>query len=302
MIEVNKQTDMVGVQMYQTYMSSRDQSVVGDSNPCSICRAHPELKGKRIHVHGSDVGACPRKTYFSMVQGNQLKPAGLKAVFLADGHLHEAQMLEALASNRQFHIMQPKNSKELRMEVPVIEDGPDFKAFFAKPQGIPSQDVFANVRKFSIIGHCDGWIEYATNPNNIRAYIDEYPPDSNPNTVLRFQTNETEVALIECKSVTDYTWKEVKEGRIKEEWYGQMQYYMWALALKKSYLLVKHRGSSDMLQPILISFDSDWLLNRLRLLLLIYKCVNKQQPIPIPKTKNAKDGECKFCPFNNQCW
>ena len=72
------------------YQSHEDGSVIKayGSNPCSLCNGNAET-----HFHGSEVGACSRKTYYFKVYGKQDQGFN-STTFLSDGHLHEASMLK----------------------------------------------------------------------------------------------------------------------------------------------------------------------------------------------------------------
>lgn len=62
--------------------------------PCTVCRA----AGKKLnHFHGSDWGKCIRYVWFDR-KGAVPKEAhvGLNAMFLNDGHLHEALVLKSI--------------------------------------------------------------------------------------------------------------------------------------------------------------------------------------------------------------
>ena len=258
-----KFSDSLPVEMLEAYNTAELSEA-----PCQLCKEHPELNGRRIHFHGSDVGACPRQTYFKMILGHTTKEVGAKAAFLQDGHLHEAMMLRALST--KFDIYQPKNSDEMRLTVPILTEPADVEKFVDDTSAF---SLLINLRTFLIIGHIDGWV-----------------------------VDGDTFHLLECKSVKDYTWKEVKEGKIKDEWYGQVQIYMLMLNIKRAYLLVKNRTTSEMMQPIRIDFDREWVIKKLRMLIQIYKCVNKGIEVPKPETRKATESACKFCEFHSRCY
>lgn len=263
-------TDSIPVEMLLAYADAETSEA-----PCQMCKAHPEQQGKRVHFHGSDVGACPRKTYFTMTLGKQTQAVGKQAAFLQDGHLHERMMLEAIG--KKFTVVAPKNTAELREAIPMLSESEAYDTFLVEKK------VLGIYRTFLLIGHYDGLV------------VDDRIDDG-------LEPETKNVALIECKSVKEYTWKQVKAGEIKDEWYGQMQAYMWMMGISRCYLLVKNRATSEMLKPIRIDFDAAWMLKKLKLMNLIYKCVNTMKEVPKPAIKKGTDGECKFCPFNNKCY
>lgn len=94
----------IGDDFPQTIWSSHELGSIikaTNSNPCSLCRAEYERQVSlgvidacitRLHLHGSDFGACARKVFNMMKYG---KTGGISnACFLMDGHLHEASMLQ----------------------------------------------------------------------------------------------------------------------------------------------------------------------------------------------------------------
>jgi hypothetical protein len=257
-------SDSLPIEMLDAYLNAEVSEA-----PCQLCKEHPEQKGKRAHFHGSDIGACPRQTYFNMTEGKLNHETGVKAAFLQDGHLHEAMMLQALSS--KFNIIAPKNSQELREAIPMWEKEKIAEFVADKTSLIPSNGD----RTFLLIGHVDGFI-----------VID----------------GEDQPYLLECKAVKDYTWDKVKKGEISDTWYGQVQVYMFMMGIKRSYLLVKNRGTSEMLMPIRIDFNAEWITKKLRMLVQIYKCVNTNTEVPKPKDKKGTDSDCRWCQFNSKCY
>lgn len=89
------------------FTAHEDGSVIKayDTNPCSLCRSGVE----DIHFHGSELGACSRKTYYFKMYGKQ--DQGFNSLnFLSDGHLHEASMLrnieQGLPEGYEIHILE----------------------------------------------------------------------------------------------------------------------------------------------------------------------------------------------------
>lgn len=126
---------------------------------------------------------------------------------------------------------------------------------------------------FTIIGHTDGYLLKDNKP----------------------------IAVIECKSVKDYTWKKVKDGIISDVWYGQMQAYMMMSNLNVCYLLVRNRGTCELLQPILIPLDKEYLKTRMSKLKEILIAVYNGGDIEKEAEKKT-DNICKFCDYKYNCW
>ena len=282
-LQKHRFTDSLPIEMLEAYNTAEMSEA-----PCKLCKEHPELKGRRIHFHGSDVGACPRQTYFKMIQGHQTKEVGTKAAFLQDGHLHEHMMLQAISN--KFNVWMPKNEAELRLHVPILESEErttEFMSDFGKTAALQN-----GTRKFLIIGHIDGALivksserlEHKTMPGVYHLAEKDF------------------LFLLECKSVKDYTWDKVKKGEISDTWYGQMQTYMFMLETDRSYLLVKHRNTSELMLPIRVDFDSEWFNKKLRMLSQIFRMINLGQEVPKPGNRKATDSDCKFCNFKDRCY
>ena len=259
-------TDVMPALMLNAYNKKSENSA-----PCQLCAEHPEQQGRRVHFHGSDVGSCFRSSYFKMTTGQSEEIAGIKDAFLSDGHLHEHAMLARIS--RDFDIVMPKNSAEKRVAIPMSTDA-EFLRKFVDSQGELPIDSY---RKFTLVCHFDGLIAESTEPN-------------------------ANVYLLECKSVKDYTWKQVKAGEIKLEWYGQMQSYMFATHIYRCYLLVKNRTTSEMMLPIRVDFNPEWFADRLKKLSIIYQAINVQKEVPRPIGKKATDSDCRFCLFKDGCY
>src|SRR5215470_11273791 len=97
-------------------------SIVKSSNsiPCSICRKKWEDGNEELtrdHFHGSDFGACARKTFLTMKTGR--RSSFSNANFLVDGHLHEASMLNNVIAGlpNDWKLKIFANEKELQTEV-----------------------------------------------------------------------------------------------------------------------------------------------------------------------------------------
>lgn len=270
-----------------------DEYAKDDSNPCSICREHPEQRGKRMHFHGSDIGACVRQTAFKLstpkedykTQQYQVHP-----MFLKDGHTHEETILNAFKFDKNFNIFANQNALELKAYIPWFNTaipGTDAKVeiekFMLSREKDKNLGERPSVRHYAIIAHVDGLVTY-TDPDN----------DSVDGNVLEFG--------IECKSVKDETWKKIMGGEIEDKWYGQMQGYMFITGIHRWYLVVKNRISSKILPPIRFDYDVQYMTKRLTKLNQIYTFVNYAKEVPIPAGMTEKDIQCKYCSFSDKCW
>lgn len=276
-IDLNKHqfTDPLPFQIKQAY----DSSFADDKPPCQLCNEHPEQEGKRVHFHASDFGACPRKVYFKMTTGQTERIFGTKAAFLKNGHLQEAFILEQLKQTLPVTIA--KNTVEIRHKVPMVSDKELLQLYMK--DGINNVRL-EDIRTFYFIGHWDGMITYENNPNRISGDID------------------IKEAILECKSVKDATFAKVKQGEISDEWYGQIQAYMFLLRLSRAYLLVHNRTSSELLQPIRIDYDEEYCTQRINVFINIYKSVNIGKEVPKSAKYKGTCSECRYCSFRDRCY
>lgn len=116
-------------------------------------------------------------------------------------------------------------------------------------------------------------------------------------------TDDNRIALLECKSVKEYTFRKIREKEeISSEWYGQMQAYMIAYGCDLTYLIVKHRETSKILMPIRIEKDLDFIVTRLNKLKDIKDRLMSGQPEPDREHLKASDDECRWCTYKEECW
>lgn len=265
-----------------------------DNHPCSICRQHmKDQEGRRMHFHGSDFGSCSRKVAWKMHRGNvpanKLVPYEAPAWYLKDGHLHEASILTAFAHDKRFDIFINQNEAEIKFHIPFFdptnsEDGDSkmmTKKFVLTPydKRVSWHTNDPQRRRYTLVAHVDAIVKYTS------------------------EDGEKETFGIECKAVKEETWKEVKSGLISQEWWGQMQCYMFVTGIDKWYLVVKNRTSSAIAPPIRVDYDPAFVISRIQKFNKVYAMLNYQKShlIPIPKDKNPKDKECLFCPFGREC-
>lgn len=247
-----------------------------DTSPCSLCRASIEAMKRpgaiRAHFHASDVGACKRKVLYSMRYPARGR-SNSNPIFLLDGHLHETSIftvMELGAENptaidetiKSIYVVPAKNEKEQMAKIPYT---------------IGRNEI----REIVIVAHWDGFLEFV-------------------------MEDETEIGrsstyLIECKSVRPTKFAKVKSGYMDPEWYGQVQTYLRIQKLETAYLIVKNRDSSEILPPIRIDIDSNYLKKRRAALIEVHTAlldggmVNRGHKI-------RKNDECRVCKFSSQCW
>lgn len=70
-------------------------------HPCQVCAASGT--NIRDHYHGSDLGACPRKVAYKMLNPSANRSFNSTSMFLKDGHLHERTIIEALKEHLPEH-------------------------------------------------------------------------------------------------------------------------------------------------------------------------------------------------------
>lgn len=285
-IEINP-LDVLSRKIYDAHMNGANFRK-NNSTPCTICRAIVASEDNiRGHFHGSEFGQCMLKTYRDMIEGRVIEP-DRKAAFLLDGHMHEAEIFKNLEAGG-LDVIGFANADKFQKLVEV----------FARPDKdnngrfdftMPSEFKYTNDGKkikpedfeeaFKIILHLDGLLEVE---------------------------KDGELVGIECKSVSDYTWKKIKDkAEISDVWYGQMQSYMlWNHNIRSFYLIVKHRGTSTILKPIKIDRDDKYINDRLNRLYRVFNAVveDDMETYNIVKEHNdGKDSECRFCPYKSDCF
>ena len=113
---------------------------------------------------------------------------------------------------------------------------------------------------------------------------------------------------VECKSVKQAMWKRIKEEQeIPDEWYGQVQGYMVLWQMDRWYIFVKHRETSNVLMPIRVDKDLDYMAERLNKLSDIKKRIINNLEQPNRERAHPKEYECLWCPKGNNigdgsCW
>ena len=258
-------------------------------SPCTICRNKPD-DAIRAHFHGSEFGQCMLKTYRDCLAGltfedpleGRVKEDDIdaRAAFLLDGHLHEENIIKNIAASGMTIVQ--LHGDEFEKEVQVyIKENKNGKHDFTMPhKGGEVTKGFLKV--FKMICHLDGLLE-----------------------VVNKKTNQGMLVGVECKSVKDYTWKKIKEtSEISNVWYGQTQnYFLTNHNIARFYFFIKHRHTSQLMKPILITRNDEYVNRRLNVLYTVYEAlINDDDSKIIKEHDSPKDSECKFCPYKERCW
>jgi len=267
--------------------------------PCTLCREVPE-GAVRGHFHGSELGQCKLKTYWDCTSGSTFEDPlegrvseddiDARAAFLLDGHLHEENIIKNIAASG-MNIMgygnQDEYERKIQVYVRYTKNGEKSSIDFTMPHNkAPNRDKVLEgfEESFKIIAHLDGILE-----------------------VKSKKTGKEMLAGVECKAVKDYTWKKIKEtSEISDIWYGQIHsYFISNHHIQRFYLFIKHRHTSQMMKPILIMRNDDYIKRRLTALHDVYSAILDDDPdkygIKAEHT-SPKDSECKFCPYKERCY
>ena len=265
--------------------------------PCTKCRNKPD-GSIRGHFHGSEFGQCMLKTYLDCTSGSTFEDPlegkvteddiDARAAFLLDGHLHEENIIKNIAaSGMQIIGFGNKDENEKQIQVYFKESKNGESCDFTMPlEGTPNREKVLKgfEETFQLIVHLDGIM-----------------------VVRNKKSNEEMIIGIECKSVKDYTWKKIKDTQeISDIWYGQIQsYFLFDHNISRFYLFVKHRHTSQLMKPILIVRNDEYINRRLNILYRVYNAILEDDPqkYNIEKEHNSiKDSECKFCQYKNRCY
>lgn len=110
---------------------------------------------------------------------------------------------------------------------------------------------------------------------------------------------------LEIKSVRKYTWDKIKRsGEISDQWFGQVQWYTKAFGMP-FYLIVKNRATSDIMSPILIKPNENFIQKRLVKLSEIALAIKDgRSPYGFihREEERSNASQCKFCRFYDDCW
>jgi len=109
---------------------------------------------------------------------------------------------------------------------------------------------------------------------------------------------------LEIKSVKKYTWDKIKRtGEISDQWYGQIQWYTKAMGMP-FYLIIKNRATSDIMSPILIVPNENFIQDRLLRLRDTIRAIRRKNPLGLihKEETRSNSSQCKFCRFYDSCW
>lgn len=106
--------------------------------------------------------------------------------------------------------------------------------------------------------------------------------------------------LWECKSMGSKGWKNLlKNGyeNYSDVYKGQVHAYMLGLGLKKAFVTVYNKDTSELYQEM-IDLKEDWIIGRLQ---DVFKAISQDHP-PLRACPDADYFEAKFCNFYGECW
>lgn len=133
-----------------------------------------------------------------------------------------------------------------------------------------------------------------------------FPDSGQPNLSIAYLTvGHTDgvidgKAILECKAVKDWAWKnKFMKGLIPKQYYGQVQFYLHAHGMQTGFLAVKNRHTSEV-HVFTIERDQEYIEKRRLELAAVFTAITKARVIAIPKKE--EDDECRFCDFYNHCW
>jgi hypothetical protein len=144
-------------------------------------------------------------------------------------------------------------------------------------------------------------IEPCVNEMQLQKKFDNFTLVGHPDAIGTVTDNGF---LIECKAVSNETWKLCKDNIISDVWYGQIQTYLYLLNLKVGYLIVKNRSTSDILMPFRFEYDEEYFTHRIKGLNNIAYSIleNATESVPTKEHSDSKHKECSVCPYWNDCW
>lgn len=268
-------------------------SVLSSTPPCTVCRKPKPEGSVRGHFSGSDFFRCMLAVYNDCNNGVIFEDPlegkielDDKAPFLLDGHLHEESIIKNIAASGMTIIHMHGDEYEKQIQV-YVRKGNNGRHDFVMPHKGSRNEVQAKEgfeEAFKLICHLDGLLE-----------------------VKSKKTGREMLVGVECKAVKDYTWKKIKEtSEIPNTWYGQMQaYFLTNHSIERYYLFIKHRHTSQLMKPILILRNDEFINRRLNILYRVYNAILEDDPkkYNIEKEHDSpKDSECKFCPYKQQCY
>lgn len=239
---------------------------VENSQPCSVCRMNA-LKAKPTKVRGHFHGSEFNVCQLCLYQA------------MANGVSISIRGMETEASLYDGHMHEATIFEHLEkggLDVAACANKPEFEKITTVNCDIEDQETGQiEVVEFKIISHIDG--------------------------VLVFKGKNFG---LEIKSVKKYTWDKIKRtGEISDQWYGQIQWYTKAMGMP-FYLIVKNRATSDIMSPILILPNENFIQDRLLRLRDTIRAIRRKNPLGLihKEETRSNSSQCKFCRFYDSCW
>jgi hypothetical protein len=236
------------------------------TQPCSLCRMNA-LKAKPTKVRGHIHGSEFNICQLCLYQA------------MVNGVSTSVKGLENDASLYDGHVHEATIFEHLEkggLDVSACANKPEFEKITDVACEIEDQETGRiEVVQFKIISHIDG--------------------------VLVFKGKNYG---LEIKAVKKYTWDKIKRtSEISDQWYGQIQWYTKAMGMP-FYLIVKNRATSDIMSPILILPNENFIQERLLRLRDTIRAIRRKNPLGLihKEETRSSSSQCKFCRFYDSCW
>lgn len=239
---------------------------VDQTQPCSICRMNA-LKAKPAKTRGHFHGSEFNVCQLCLYQA------------MVNGVSLSIKGMETDASLYDGHVHEATIFEHLEkggLDVSACANKPEFEKITTVQCEIQDQETGkTEIIEFKIISHIDG--------------------------VLVFKGQNFG---LEIKSVRKHTWDKIKRtGEISDQWYGQIQWYTKAVHMP-FYLIVKNRATSDIMSPILILPNENFIQERLLRLRDTIRAIRRKNPLGLihKEEHRSSASQCKFCRFYDSCW
>lgn len=149
--------------------------------------------------------------------------------------------------------------------------------------------------EYTIIANREFVTEVITNGEKLIVY-------GHPDIIVKNRITK-EITLFECKALMDGTYKRsINTGEYREEYYGQVQCYLWQLDLPSGMLVIKNRNTGAIDKIHHIDVNPQWVEDRLYNLSMIQKSIKNGDTDSIIKKYDLYNRMCNFCEYNNICW
>lgn len=239
---------------------------IENSQPCSICRMNA-LKPKPTRVRG----------HFHGSEFNVCQLALYKA--MTTGVSLYTREMETEASLYDGHVHEATIFQHLAeggLDVAPCANQPEFEKITTINHEIEDQETGdIEVIEYRIIAHIDGALVFKGKNFGL-----------------------------EIKSVKKHTWDKIKRtGEISDQWYGQIQWYIKAMGMP-FYLIIKNRATSDIMSPILVLPNENFVQERLLKLRDIIRAIKRKNPLGLIQKEETRSNssQCRFCRFYDSCW